>query len=133
MIGSKRKKTALPPMTGGSSLLIIFAVLCLTIFTLLALSTVQANQRLLHASLSAVTNYYEADWEAEQILADLRKMQSEHGTSQSLPEGVTRTGNIYSYCCPISDTQNLYVEVQCTGSQWTILKWQTGSTVTYEP
>ena len=40
-----------PPMVGGSSLLVIFAVLCLTIFTLLTLSTVQADTRLSEASI----------------------------------------------------------------------------------
>lgn len=32
-----------PPAVGGSSLLVIFAVLCLTVFAMLSLSTVQAN------------------------------------------------------------------------------------------
>lgn len=35
-----------PPAVGGSSLLISFAVLCFTIFALLALETVQAGKRL---------------------------------------------------------------------------------------
>ena len=43
-----------PPAVGGSSLLVIFAVLCLTVFAMLALSTVQANGRLSDASAEAV-------------------------------------------------------------------------------
>ena len=39
----KSRKHFSPPMVGGSSLLVIFAILCLTIFTLLALSTAQAD------------------------------------------------------------------------------------------
>ena len=35
----KQKKTSLPAI-GGSSLLVIFAVLCLTVFALLSLNTV---------------------------------------------------------------------------------------------
>ena len=42
------------PAVGGSSLLVIFAVLCLTVFALLGLSTVQAGQRLSNASAEAV-------------------------------------------------------------------------------
>ena len=34
-----------PPALGGVSLLVIFAVLCLTVFALLSLSTVQADCR----------------------------------------------------------------------------------------
>ena len=33
------------PLVGGSSLLVIFAVLCLTVFALLGLSAVQAGGR----------------------------------------------------------------------------------------
>ena len=39
-----------PPPVGGASLLVVFAVLCLTVFALLSLSTVRANERLSEAS-----------------------------------------------------------------------------------
>ena len=42
----KRKQSISIPAFGGSSLLVIFAVLCLTVFALLSLSTVQAEKRL---------------------------------------------------------------------------------------
>ena len=53
------------PAVGGSSLLVIFAVLCLTVFALLGLSTVQADGRLSGASAEAVSAYYAADCRAE--------------------------------------------------------------------
>ena len=56
------------PTVGGSSLLVIFAVLCLTVFALLTLSTVQANGRLSDRSAQAVLDYYQADTQAERIL-----------------------------------------------------------------
>ena len=43
------------PAVGGSSLLVIFAVLCLTVFALLGLSTVRADGRLSDASAKAVS------------------------------------------------------------------------------
>lgn len=114
------RKHFTPPMVGGSSLLIIFAVLCLTIFTLLALSTVKADSRLLDASVIAVSDYYAADLQAEMLLSQLRRGQ--------LPEGVQIEQNIYSYSCPISDTQTLMVEVRNEKGIWTILRWQAVST-----
>ena len=105
-----------PPMVGGSSLLVIFAVLCLTIFTLLALGTVQADGRLSDASIKAVSDYYAADSEAERILSRLRQGE--------IPGSVTRQENTYSYSCRISDTQNLVVEVILENNTWTILRWQ---------
>ncbi|MBQ1280649.1 MAG: hypothetical protein IIY16_00165 [Oscillospiraceae bacterium] len=110
-----------PPMVGGSSLLVVFAVLCLTVFALLGFSTVQADQRLSDASIGAVADYYEADSQAEAILAQLR--------SGSIPEGVTEADGVYSYACTVSDTQELQVEVRIEGENWEILRWQTVSTV----
>ena len=61
-----------PPALGGASLLVIFAVLALTVFALLSLSTVRADVRLGDASAQAVVNYYAADGRAQEILACLR-------------------------------------------------------------
>ena len=60
-----------PAAVGGSSLLVIFAVLCLTVFALLSLSSVQAERRLADAATQAVVDYHEADLRAEEILARL--------------------------------------------------------------
>jgi hypothetical protein len=105
---------------GGSSLLVIFAVLCLTVFALLGLSTVQADGRLSDASANAVSAYYAADCQAESVLAQLRAGET--------PDGVTVQGNVYAYTCIISDTQALEVEVQLDGAEYTILRWQAVST-----
>ncbi len=113
------------PLIGGSSLLVIFAVLCLTIFALLGLSTAQAGKRLSDASAVVTTGYYAADTQAEAILAQLRLGET--------PDGVTvLDGNRYAYVCPVSDTQELQVEVQISGENYHILRWQTVSTVDWE-
>lgn len=112
------------PMVGGSSLLVMFAVLCLTIFALLGLSTVQAGQRLSQASGQAVFDYYQADLQAEQILAQLRQ-------GQLLAE-VLVDGTVYSYTCPVSDTKQLEVVVEETDGVWRVLSWQMVSLVEWE-
>ena len=119
------KRRFSPPVVGGSSLLVIFAVLCLTVFALLSLSTVQADGRLGDAAALAVSNYYQADCEAEEILAQLRQGR--------IPDGVAKTDNVYSYSCPISDTQCLEVEVQIAGTDYDILRWQAVSTADWQP
>ena len=116
----KPHKSFSPPMVGGSSLLVIFAVLCLTVFTLLALSTVQADSRLSDASVKAVSDYYAADLEAESILAQLRQ--------GNIPDSVAITDNVYSFSCSISTTQELMVDVLFENDVWTILRWQAVST-----
>ena len=114
------RRAAGTPITGGSSLLVIFAVLCLTIFALLALSTVQANGRLAQASAESVTAYYQADCRAEEVFALLRQGE--------VPHGVTLDHDICSYTCPISETQELQVEVTYTDTGWQVLRWQAVST-----
>lgn len=104
------------PMVGGSFLLVIFAVLCLVVFSLLSLSTVLADQRLGDASLQAIISYYEADSQAEMIFARLRNGE--------MPEGVEQEGDIYRYRCPISERQTLFVELQLDGEQWNVIAWE---------
>ena len=104
------------PAVGASSLLVIFAVLCLTVFSMLCIGTALADQRLADASRDAVTAYYEADCAAEEILARLR--------AGEIPENVSRNGDIYSYCCRVSDTQKLQVSLRLTGNHYEILLWQ---------
>lgn len=103
------------PVVGGTSLLVMFAVLCLITFAVLSLSTVKAGDRLGEASAEAVMEYYAADYEAERILAQLR--------SGILPEGVVVEGDVYGYSCPVSETQRLQVSVQKVGEDWKVLRW----------
>lgn len=104
------------PATGGISLLTVFAVLALTVFALLSLSTVRADERLSLAAAQAVRDYYAADNGAQEILARLRVGE--------VPLDVTIDGGIYSYAVPISENQELQVELRVEGSIYTVLKWQ---------
>ena len=125
-----KRRTA--PVVGASSLLVIFAVLCLTVFAMLSLSTVQADKRLSDASAEAALAYYAADTEAERIFALLRSGQLPDGvlvTSTTCPaEGVTIRSQIFSYSCTISETQALLVELSEQNGVWTVLRWQAVST-----
>jgi len=104
------------PVTGASSLLVIFAVLCLTVFALLSVSTAEAYKRLTDASVKAVTGYYEADSEAELIFAKLRGGES--------VSGVMVSGDKYTYSCAISPTQALEIELLNQSDSWLVLRWQ---------
>lgn len=106
-----------PPAVGGSSLLVIFAVLTLSVFALLSLNTVQAERRLADVSVQAVTDHYEAELQAERIFARLRAGET--------VTGVQRSGDIYSFSCPVSDHQRLMVELLRTEGTWEVLRWQT--------
>ena len=131
-MAKREKSTFSPPALGGSSLLTVFAVLCLTVFALLSLSTVRADLRLAQRSRQAVQDYYAADCRAQEILARLR-------TGQPLPEGVSvetvsvdyadHGEEIHSYAVPISDTRELQVEVRMDApDDYEVLRWQVVNT-----
>ena len=110
------ERRSVPPAPGASALLVIFAVLCLTVLAMLSLSTVQADARLSDASAEAVTGYYAADYQAEEILAQLR--------TGTVPSGVWEEDGVYYYKCTVSDTQDLEVAVRIEGSAYPVLRWQ---------
>ena len=120
----KKSMKITPPTVGASSLLVIFAVLCLTVFALLSISTVQADGRLGDKTQTAVYGYYDADCEAEAILAHLR--------AGEVPVGVVQKDGVYSYACQISPTQMLIVEVTVAGADYTIHRWQAVSTTQWQ-
>ena len=82
-----------------------------------ALTQAQADRRLARNSWSAVTGYYQADCQAQEILSQLRAGER--------PQGVTEEGeNVFSYACPISDAQTLEVRVRLAGERYEILAWR---------
>lgn len=119
----EKRKASLPPI-GVSSLMVIFAVLCLTVFALLSVSTVRADQRLSENAAQAVESYYLADCAAEELLARLRNGER--------PEGVREENGVFVYACPISDTQTLAVAVEVKGADYNILRWQAVSTADWQ-
>lgn len=119
------KKTTIPAPVGGSSLLVIFAVLCFSVFSMLVLATVKADERLADASYHAVSAYYEADYEAERVLGQLR--------AGVLEPGVSQDGDCYTYECPVNDTQCLHVVVEVKGSDYTVKEWKLKETVQWNP
>ncbi|MBQ9931985.1 MAG: hypothetical protein IJO79_06470 [Firmicutes bacterium] len=112
---SRNEKRGIPAI-GVSSLLIIFTVLCLTVFALLSVASAQADQALSDKAASSVEGYYAADFAAEETLALLR--------SGEKPSHVKERNGIYYYAHEISATQTLEVEVRVDGSDYEILRWQ---------
>ncbi|MBQ6720037.1 MAG: hypothetical protein IJN20_06800 [Oscillospiraceae bacterium] len=112
----KQKNGISIPAVGAGSLLTTFAVLCMTVFALLCIATVQEEKRQEKATDEAVAAYYAADFQAEQIFARLRRGEQ--------VEDVVQQDNIFIYQCPISEQQELLVILEQTDSEWKVLRWQ---------
>jgi len=97
---------------GSASIVLVFAVLCLTVFSLITFVVASNDKALIDAETRLVTGYYEADTLAELILTDLLN-------ADTLPSEV-RGIEICSqwddelnmettyFLCPISDIKALY-------------------------
>ena len=112
----KQKNGISIPAVGAGSLLTTFAVLCMTVFALLCIATVQEEERQEKATDEAVAAYYAADFQAEQIFARLRRGEQ--------VEDVVQQDNIFIYQCPISEQQELLVILEQTDTEWKVLRWQ---------
>lgn len=138
----EKRESFSPPAIGGSSLLTVFAVLALTVFALLSLSTVRADVRLADSAAQAVTGYYAADCKAQEILARLRNGEEPEGvTFQTGTVEVLRTKpetpgfdpqdepvRIAEYAVAISGTQELQVEVLLRSADYEVVRWQAAPT-----
>lgn len=132
-MAERKRETFSPPAVGGISLLVAFAVLCLTVFALLSLTTVQADVRLADASARAVEDYYAADCAAQEILARLRNGETPLEVTSHLEDSWHDPLAVrYTYEVPISDSQALQVEVLVNGEDYEILRWQAQYTGEWE-
>lgn len=105
---------------GAGSLIVIFTGLCLVVFAVLAISGALAGGRLSEASAVNNAEYYEADLKAETILSEIR--------NGAIPDGVTKSGDRYSYCVEINDSRTLFVEAEVADGDYKVLKWQSAYT-----
>lgn len=105
-----------PPAVGGASLLVSIALLCLTVFALLCLTSAQAETRLEERTRQAVEDYYRADVRAQELFSRLKNGE--------LPPEVAQKDGIYTYVCEISPTQTLCVTLQNQNGHWQVLQWQ---------
>lgn len=110
-----KEKRSAPPAIGSTSMLVSLGVLLLALLALLSLGQARADGRLSEESAKTVEEYYNADMEAEKILGLLRNGVKVDGTT--LEDGV------WSYRCPMSRYQTLFVEVE--DGTWEILRWET--------
>ena len=120
----KKKQRSQVSVVGGSSLLVIFSVLCVAIFALMSLTSATNDTKLNDKSLQAVSDYYAADCAAEEILAQLRQ--------GIVPEGVRLEDGVYSYVCPISETLELRTAVRVNGTDYEVLRWQAAPSMAWE-
>lgn len=137
---NKEKKTDGFPNIGLSSLLIIFLILCMTTFALLALSSAKSDDTLSQKLAAHRTDYYAASSKAEEILAQIDTALAQDHTSiisktEFTIENTTISINedddssVLSFSVPLENSQALSVKLQITDPSksehyYRILEWK---------
>lgn len=120
---------------GGASIMLVFAILCLTVFALITLSAANYNSALASVDARMVTNYYEADTLAECIVGELLSgTDSDYilGTSVESEWDWDLLAEVSTFSCEISDSKELYVKVAVYEDSYDILNWRMRDTVEWE-
>jgi hypothetical protein len=112
---------------GSASIVLVFAVLCLTVFSLITLVISGNDKALVDARVQLVTGYYEADALAERILADILAADSIPATLHGVEIQTKRDDELnveVNFYCRISDMKSLYVNLVLRGDSFDILSWR---------
>lgn len=127
---------------GIASIICIFAVLGLTIFAVLSVSTASAESRLAEKYAASVQDYYAADLACSDIADRFGALWSSGASdaeyaalAQETGAELTRAGAaplLVSYSVPIDETQALSVTLRL-GERFSIVRWQTENTGDWVP
>lgn len=98
---------------GSSSILLIFVILCLVSFATLSIVSANADYTLGQKILTRTRGYYEACNTAERSIANIdRTLWEIYESSHSEEEYFATAGYFKSYQIPISELQNLDIELK---------------------
>jgi hypothetical protein len=132
---------------GSASIVLVFAVLCLTIFSLITFIVARNSKALVDAEAELVIGYYEADVEAERILAELVDSPiipwSIRGVFIHIEQDNFSTYDIVNFSVPIYltnannvrsvSTMELFVRVAIIEDTYNILSWRMFDTANWTP
>ena len=115
-------------VSGAVSLVMIFCVLCLVVFTVLTLSTAVREQQLSELTAERAGAYYEADAKAVETVVALRRGENPPEVQITQADGAA----LAEFSVPAGGDQALEVAVRLTDTDCEILRWQTVYTGSWE-
>jgi len=113
---------------GSASIVLVFAVLCLTVFSLITYVVAGNDKALVDTESRLVVGYYEADALAERIVADILEADDfpdeVRGIEIHTVWDMYADADIASFSCPISDQKSLFVSLAIRSDSYDILSWR---------
>lgn len=114
------------PVVGLLTLLVIFAVLCLTILAVLSYSTAKYEKALSRKNADAASAYYEADGWCTDAANDLYAVWREGGDLTTAAEkyGGSCQNGVVTFSRVVDDARFLTVKIDTRGA-FTVTAWNT--------
>ena len=113
---------------GSASIVLVFAVLCLTVFSLITFVVAGNDKSLVDTEARLVVGYYEADALAERIVADILAAEmipeSAQGVDIESYWDWELDADIAFFFCPISEQKSLFVRMAKYYDSYDILTWR---------
>lgn len=117
---------------GSASIIMVFSVLCLTVFAVLSLITANSEYELAIKSTDVIKNYYSADTAATEKIAVIKGVADEESfaavQTKATELGVicesAGAGITLSFEEPVNDTQALSVKVTYADGELLVDEWK---------
>jgi hypothetical protein len=121
---------------GSASIVLVFAVLCLTIFAVISYAASTSNSALVDVEKNMIQSYYQADVTAEKIFSELLN-------TGDVPESILGVelesgwdwdleAEIVSFTVEISEMRELYVAIAFHEDHTDIVEWRMRNTGNWE-
>lgn len=119
---------------GITSMTVILCILCLTVFSVLTLSTALSERELSRKRAEAAEEYYRAERQAAEMANGLIDAPNaldfaEKNQIVTVTEGEKQ---VFRYAWPIDENQELSVEL-VYANDWKVTRWQVVSTESWTP
>ncbi|MCL1843268.1 MAG: hypothetical protein FWF79_05605 [Defluviitaleaceae bacterium] len=111
---------------GSASIMLVFAVLCLVIFTVISIVPALNDEALIESEVRLVKAFYAADTVAEQIIAEIlvSEKRPEKIAGVEITIQADEDSEVVSFMCEISETKGLYVKILLNEKSCEILSWR---------
>ena len=118
---------------GSASIIMVFSVLCLTVFAVLSLVTANSEYKLAIKSTDVIKNYYSADAHANEKIAAIKTVLEKEGLESATKEASKLNVSLkneaegleISFDEQISDSQKLTVNAVLNNGQIKVNEWKT--------
>ena len=128
---------------GSASIIMVFAVLCLTVFSVLSFVTANSEYKLAIKSADSVKAYYIADTKATEKVANIEKIvNGKNGSFAEISKELTdcgyeventTSGLVVKFKEKVSDSQDLSVKVTYDGRNFCVNSWKLESSASWTP